>query len=49
MIRQRIITGVIAAVLLLGLLFAAPTEVTRIVIAALFVVAAWEWSIEPHS
>ena len=44
MIRQRIITGVIAAVLLLGLLFAAPTEVTRIVIAALFVVAAWEWS-----
>ena len=44
MLRQRIITALIAGVLLLVVLFALPEHVTRFVIAALIVAAAWEWS-----
>ena len=44
MLRQRIMTAVIAVVLLLAVLYAAPPVLARTVIAALFVAAAWEWS-----
>jgi phosphatidate cytidylyltransferase len=44
MLRQRIITALIAGVLLLVVLFVLPGEAARVVIAALFVSAAWEWS-----
>ena len=44
MLRQRIITALIAGVLLLRVLFALPEQVTRLVIALLIVSAAWEWS-----
>ncbi|MEM7501424.1 MAG: phosphatidate cytidylyltransferase [Pseudomonadota bacterium] len=44
MLRQRILTAVIAVVLLLAVLYAAPPVLARTVIAGLFVAAAWEWS-----
>jgi phosphatidate cytidylyltransferase len=43
-LRQRVLTALIAVVLLLSLLFFAPPFVVRIVIALLFAAAAWEWS-----
>lgn len=44
MLRQRIITALIAGSLLLLVLFALPEQAARLVIAILFVAAAWEWS-----
>jgi phosphatidate cytidylyltransferase len=44
MLRQRIITALIAGVLLLVVLFVLPERAARLVIALLFVAAAWEWS-----
>jgi len=44
MLRQRIVTAVIAALVLLAVLFAIPTQLARGVIAALLMVGAWEWS-----
>ena len=44
MLGQRVLTALIAVVLLLSLLFFAPPFVVRIVIALLFAAAAWEWS-----
>lgn len=44
MLRQRILSAVIAVPLLLAALFAVPSAVTRVVIAAVMLVAAWEWS-----
>jgi phosphatidate cytidylyltransferase len=44
MIRQRLITAVLAGILLLALLFAVPPTVARPVIAALLILAGWEWS-----
>ena len=44
MIRQRLITAVIAAIILLLVLFMVPTQLARYVIVGLFVIAAWEWS-----
>ena len=44
MLRQRIITAVIAGVALLAVLFAAPTDLARGVIAILLMIGAWEWS-----
>jgi phosphatidate cytidylyltransferase len=44
MLRQRIITAVIAGILLLVVLFVLPEKAARLIIAALFVSAAWEWS-----
>jgi len=43
-LRQRVVTAAIAVVLLLAVLFYLPAVVARIVIAALFIAAAWEWS-----
>ncbi len=43
-LRQRILTAVVAVVLLVAVLYAAPPILARTVIAALFVAAAWEWS-----
>jgi phosphatidate cytidylyltransferase len=44
MLKQRLLTAIIAVILLLTVLFVAPPLVARLVIAALFVAAAWEWS-----
>ena len=44
MLKQRVLTAVVAVVLLLLVLYPAPTVLTRAVIAALFLAAAWEWS-----
>ena len=44
MLRQRIITAVIAGVALLAVLFAAPNDLARGVIAILLMIGAWEWS-----
>ena len=44
MLKQRIITAVIAALVLLAILFAIPSQITRGVIATLFIIGAWEWS-----
>ena len=44
MLRQRVITALIAGVLLLAVLFVLPETAARLVIALLFVSAAWEWS-----
>lgn len=44
MLRQRIISALIAVPLLFVVLFGLPALATRIVIAAVFLIAAWEWS-----
>ena len=44
MLKQRIITAVVALIVLLLALFVMPTVVTRGIIASLMLVAAWEWS-----
>jgi phosphatidate cytidylyltransferase len=44
MLRQRIITAVIAALVLLAIVFVIPMQIARGVIAILFIIGAWEWS-----
>lgn len=44
MLKQRVITAIVALAVLLLALFVLPSAVTRLLIAALFVVAAWEWA-----
>ncbi len=44
MLKQRVITALIALVILLAVLFYAPQPVARVIIGALFAAAAWEWS-----
>lgn len=44
MLKQRIITAVAAATVLLVVLFLLPVPAARAVIAAILLVAAWEWS-----
>ena len=44
MLKQRLLTAVIAVVVLLSVLFVAPPWLARLTIGALFVAAAWEWS-----
>ena len=44
MLKQRIITAVVAGGVLLVVLFLLPQIVARAVIAAILMVAAWEWS-----
>lgn len=44
MLKQRLLTAIVAVLLLLTVLFVAPPLVARMVIALLFVAAAWEWS-----
>ena len=43
MLRQRILTAVVAGALLLAVLFAAPGWLARGLIAGVILVAAWEW------
>lgn len=44
MLRQRVVTALIAVAVLLSVLFLAPMSAARVVIGILFVAAAWEWS-----
>ena len=44
MLKQRLLTAIVAVVVLLTVLFVAPTWLARLVIAVLFIAAAWEWS-----
>lgn len=44
MLRQRIFSAVIAAVLLFVVLFALPETAARLVIVAVILTAAWEWA-----
>lgn len=44
MLKQRIFTAVIAALVLFAVLFALPTPAARGVIATLLMIGAWEWS-----
>ena len=44
MLKQRVITAVLALIVLLAVLFLLPGVVAQLVIAALMTVAAWEWS-----
>lgn len=44
MLKQRIMTAIVAVVLLLAVLFVAPIGLARAVIAMVFLAAAWEWS-----
>lgn len=44
MLKQRVITALIAAAILLLVLFVVPVAVARVVIAALFLAGAWEWA-----
>ena len=44
MLKQRLLTAIVAVVVLLTVLFVAPPWLARLVIAALFIAAAWEWS-----
>ena len=44
MLKQRIVTAIIALAVLLLVLFVLPAGLTRAVIAALMLMAAWEWS-----
>lgn len=44
MLKQRIITGLTALAALLGVLFVLPAVAVKLVIAALILVGAWEWS-----
>jgi phosphatidate cytidylyltransferase len=44
MLKQRVLTALIAVAILLSVLFYAPQALARVVIGGLFVAAAWEWS-----
>ncbi len=44
MLKQRIITAVILALLFLGVLFTLPTVTFAVVVAIVVAVAAWEWA-----
>jgi len=44
MLRQRVLTALIAVAVLLSVLFLAPVAMARLVIGLLFAAAAWEWS-----
>lgn len=44
MLKQRVITALVAVPILLAILFLAPSVLARVVIGLLFVAAAWEWS-----
>lgn len=44
MLRQRVITGLTALAVLLIVLFVLPTVAVKLVIAALMLAGAWEWS-----
>ena len=44
MLKQRIITAVVAALALLAVLFVLPQQAARVVIALLLLTGAWEWS-----
>lgn len=44
MLKQRVLTAIVAVLLLLAVLFLAPTALARAFIAAVFLAAAWEWS-----
>jgi phosphatidate cytidylyltransferase len=44
MLKQRIVTAIVALIALLLALFVVPPVGTRIIIAALMLVAAWEWA-----
>lgn len=47
MLKQRILTAIVGALLLFGVLFALPPDIARGVIAAVIVFAAWEWAAFP--
>ncbi|MEM9209639.1 MAG: phosphatidate cytidylyltransferase, partial [Pseudomonadota bacterium] len=44
MLKQRVITALVAVAILLVVLFYAPQPVAQIIIGALIAAAAWEWS-----
>lgn len=44
MLKQRVLTAIVALAVLLLALFVLPAQLTRLIIAALMLVAAWEWS-----
>ena len=44
MLRQRVITGLTALAVLLVVLFVLPAIAVKLVIAALMLTGAWEWS-----
>ena len=44
MLRQRVITGLTALAALLVVLFVLPAVAVKLIIAALILVGAWEWS-----
>ena len=44
MLRTRILTAVVAGLILLAVLFALPELLARAVIACLLLMGAWEWS-----
>lgn len=44
MLKQRVVTALIAVAILLSVLFLAPVPAARVVIGILFVAGAWEWS-----
>lgn len=44
MLKERVLTAVVAVAILLSVLFYAPETLARVVIGLLFVAAAWEWS-----
>ena len=44
MLKTRILTAVVAGLILLAVLFVLPTLFTRVLIACLMLVGAWEWS-----
>lgn len=44
MLKQRILTAIVTLIVVAAMLFLFPTWATRLIIAALMVVAAWEWS-----
>ncbi|MDH4106732.1 MAG: phosphatidate cytidylyltransferase [Gammaproteobacteria bacterium] len=44
MLRQRVITAIVAAAILLLVLYVLPEALARLCLAAIFVGAAWEWS-----
>ncbi|HSD70577.1 MAG TPA: phosphatidate cytidylyltransferase [Woeseiaceae bacterium] len=44
MLKKRILTAIVTLIVVAAMLFVLPTWVTRLMIAALMLVAAWEWS-----
>ncbi len=44
MLKQRVITALVAVAVLLGVLFYAPQPLALAIIGAMFAAAAWEWS-----